>query len=87
MALQLIPYTLHWLIPQSFAVVGVGSFAFHATLLYQAQLADELPMIYSVAYGVFLLSDRSPGFNLRDSRRGLLTLILCIAFCVLFTRS
>ena len=26
-------------------VVGVGSFLFHATLLYEWQLADELPML------------------------------------------
>lgn len=29
------------------AFVGVGSLAFHATLLYEAQLLDELPMIYT----------------------------------------
>lgn len=29
------------------AFVGIGSFAFHATLLYEAQLLDELPMIYT----------------------------------------
>ncbi|KAI8918758.1 ceramidase-domain-containing protein [Entophlyctis helioformis] len=28
------------------AVVGAGSFAFHATLTYTMQLSDELPMIY-----------------------------------------
>lgn len=29
------------------ALVGIGSFAFHATLLYECQLLDELPMIYT----------------------------------------
>lgn len=29
------------------ALVGLGSLAFHATLLYEAQLLDELPMIYT----------------------------------------
>jgi len=28
-------------------IVGIGSTAFHATLLYEHQLLDELPMIYS----------------------------------------
>lgn len=32
------------------AGIGIGSFAFHATLKYQAQLLDELPMIYTMAY-------------------------------------
>ena len=29
------------------ALIGCGSFAFHGTLLYNMQMADELPMIYS----------------------------------------
>jgi len=28
------------------AAIGIGSFAFHSTLLYHSQLLDELPMIY-----------------------------------------
>ncbi|KAL0475511.1 alkaline phytoceramidase [Neurospora intermedia] len=31
-----------------YLVVGLGSMAFHATLKYEMQLADELPMIYTV---------------------------------------
>ncbi|KAK4170173.1 ceramidase-domain-containing protein [Cladorrhinum sp. PSN259] len=31
-----------------YIVVGLGSSAFHATLKYEMQLADELPMIYTV---------------------------------------
>jgi len=31
-----------------YMVVGLGSMAFHATLKYSMQLADELPMIYTV---------------------------------------
>jgi hypothetical protein len=34
---------------QGTAGVGVGSFLFHATLKHEAQLLDELPMIYTSA--------------------------------------
>jgi len=41
------------------ALVGLGSFAFHATLLYSAQLLDELPMIYcSLIFVFFVLEDQ-----------------------------
>jgi len=33
--------------------VGVGSFLFHATLTYEMQLLDELPMIYCVCVVIF----------------------------------
>ncbi|KAK3902726.1 ceramidase-domain-containing protein [Staphylotrichum tortipilum] len=39
-----------------YLVVGLGSMAFHTTLKYEMQLADELPMIYTVcimAYATF----------------------------------
>ncbi|PSR91935.1 ceramidase [Coniella lustricola] len=39
-----------------YMVVGLGSMAFHATMKYSMQLADELPMIYTtcvVAYATF----------------------------------
>mmetsp|Transcript_52579 Transcript_52579/g.87275 ORF Transcript_52579/g.87275 Transcript_52579/m.87275 type:complete len:303 (+) Transcript_52579:3-911(+) len=38
--------------------IGVGSAAFHATLQYEAQLLDELPMIMYIAHTVALLSRR-----------------------------
>ncbi|KAI8918775.1 alkaline ceramidase 3 [Entophlyctis helioformis] len=38
------------------AVVGAGSFAFHATLTYTMQLSDELPMIYGTCVSVFVLA-------------------------------
>ncbi|KAF8738651.1 hypothetical protein AX14_010751 [Amanita brunnescens Koide BX004] len=67
-------------------LVGIGSFAFHATLLYEAQLADELPMIYVGSIGVWLIFDDQPGFDLqRSSTRWLI--VLLIAFDVLFTLS
>ncbi|TNM84547.1 hypothetical protein fugu_008725 [Takifugu bimaculatus] len=37
------------------AAVGVGSWCFHMTLLYEMQLLDELPMIYSTCVFVYCL--------------------------------
>ncbi|GLB35846.1 putative ceramidase [Lyophyllum shimeji] len=68
------------------ALVGIGSFAFHATLLFQAQLADELPMIYVGAMSLWLLFDDKPGFGIKTTRTKLLIAVL-IAFDVLFTWS
>lgn len=41
----------------------VGSIAFHSTLLYEWQLADELPMIFSASCSVFILLDTARGFH------------------------
>lgn len=47
-------------------VVGIGSWCFHATLLYSMQLLDELPMIYGTCVFVYcVLEDkRKPRFGL-----------------------
>ncbi|KZP25287.1 alkaline phytoceramidase [Athelia psychrophila] len=67
-----------------FTLVGVGSFAFHATLLRGAQLADELPMIYVSSYGLFCLFDTKG----RDfSRRSWLLAAALLVFNALFTWS
>ncbi|KAI0050564.1 alkaline phytoceramidase [Auriscalpium vulgare] len=68
------------------ALIGIGSFAFHATLLYEAQLADELPMIYVASYCVFVLFDSSPGFEMESGHTKLL-LTTSLAFDALFTLS
>eukprot|EP01133_Synstelium_polycarpum_P005260 gene5260-6089_t len=39
----------------SLAIVGIGSAAFHATLLYQNQLFDELPMIFTSLIMMYIL--------------------------------
>ncbi len=39
------------------AVVGVGSVLFHATLKYEMQLMDEVPMIYSTAVMGYILCE------------------------------
>ena len=52
-------YTLTYL---GIAFVGIGSLAFHATLLYEAQLLDELPMIYtSLVLSYCILEDSRHG--------------------------
>ena len=67
-------------------MVGLGSFIFHATLLYEAQLADELPMIYVASYCLAILFDSNPGFSLRTPRALILS-TLYIVFNIFFTWS
>ncbi|TID17623.1 hypothetical protein CANINC_003989 [Pichia inconspicua] len=40
---------LYLFISLGFATVGLGSFLFHSTLLYEHQLMDELPMVWTTA--------------------------------------
>ncbi|KAF9486454.1 alkaline phytoceramidase [Pholiota conissans] len=67
------------------ALVGIGSFFFHATLLFEAQLADELPMIYVGSMSLFILFDNQPGFAF--TRRTRILIALLVLFDVLFTWS
>ena len=71
---------------QGIALVGLGSFFFHATLLFEAQLADELPMIYVSSVNLFHLFDNQPGFGLKSGRSEIL-LVLVALFDVLFSWS
>ncbi|KAG2022865.1 phytoceramidase [Coprinopsis cinerea AmutBmut pab1-1] len=68
------------------ALVGIGSFFFHATLQYHAQLADELPMIYVGSMSLWMLFDSKPGFGLKSSRTRFL-LAAALLLDVLFTWS
>jgi len=45
--------------------VGVGSFLFHATLTYEMQLLDELPMIYCVCVVIFCIfrAEKKPRYG------------------------
>ncbi|UZJ55143.1 hypothetical protein CBS101457_004463 [Exobasidium rhododendri] len=45
------------------AGIGVGSFLFHATLKYEAQLLDELPMIYTSALLTYCVLETTPGYG------------------------
>ncbi|KAJ7492319.1 ceramidase [Mycena latifolia] len=67
-------------------LVGLGSFWFHATLQFQAQLADELPMIYVTSTTLWLLFDHESGFTFKSTRTRLLT-VATVIFNVLFTWS
>ncbi|KZS93477.1 alkaline phytoceramidase [Sistotremastrum niveocremeum HHB9708] len=67
-----------------FALVGVGSFAFHATLLYEAQMADEIPMIWSASQNLFTLYDISPAHPKISYRKTQLIYGL-IVFNIVFT--
>ncbi|KAF9055927.1 ceramidase [Panaeolus papilionaceus] len=68
------------------ALVGLGSFFFHATLLFEAQLADELPMIYVGSMSLWLLFDNKPGFSMNNPRTQMLSAAI-VLFNVAFTWS
>jgi len=44
-------------------MVGIGSWMFHMTLLFEMQLMDELPMVWGVAYIYYCLSKAETGFD------------------------
>ena len=71
---------------QGVGLVGLGSLFFHATLLFEAQLADELPMIYVGSMSLFLVFDSKPGFGLQSTRSKVLIVLLAL-FDILFTWS
>ncbi|KAI3653235.1 hypothetical protein MP228_002660 [Amoeboaphelidium protococcarum] len=49
----------------SLVIVGIGSWAFHMTLIYEMQLLDELPMLYCVSFLLFcsVQIDRKPRYG------------------------
>lgn len=47
------------------SLIGIGSFGFHASLRWEWQLMDELPMIYLVTYAGYLCIDTLPSFKPR----------------------
>ncbi|KAF8492743.1 ceramidase [Russula emetica] len=68
------------------ALIGLGSFVFHATLLYEAQLADELPMIYIASFTLAVLLESEPGFGFKSTYSKFLVAVT-VVFDILFTAS
>ncbi|ORZ16645.1 alkaline phytoceramidase family protein [Lobosporangium transversale] len=68
----------------SIAVVGLGSIAFHGTLLFPLQMLDELPMVYSIlSLAYCCIEDRSyrrygTWFPISIALYGLLTTVVML---------
>jgi len=63
-------------------VVGIGSWAFHMTLLWPMQLADELPMVWGNSILIYQL------WEIRKSAKRQMNwsiIILCFTYCFFFT--
>jgi len=56
------------------ALVGVGSFLFHATLRYEWQLGDELPMIFCSAFIAYV------AFDARSARLPRTRFVRCLPY-------
>jgi len=56
------------------ALVGVGSFLFHATLRYEWQLGDELPMIFCSAFIAYV------AFDTRSARLPRTRFVRCLPY-------
>jgi dihydroceramidase len=61
------------------ALVGLGSMAFHATLRFEFQLLDELPMLYLVTWMAYLLVETGPSPRLGAWFPGLLGTYVVLA--------
>ena len=64
-AVPIFAYYMDWHAPQetyyrmqyiALIIVGIGSWSFHGTLLYELQLLDELPMIYGSAVMLYCVN-------------------------------
>lgn len=65
-------------------LIGIGSFGFHASLRWEWQLMDELPMIYVVSYAAYLVMDTKPSF---EPRYGIWGPFFVVAWCSFVTFS
>ncbi|KAK1923357.1 ceramidase [Papiliotrema laurentii] len=63
--------------------IGIGSTGFHASLKWEWQLLDELPMIYVVSYAAYLVLDTLPSFKPRFGIWGPLVLVSWDVFVTL----
>ncbi|ORY31430.1 ceramidase-domain-containing protein [Naematelia encephala] len=64
--------------------IGIGSTGFHASLRWEWQLLDELPMIYVVSYAALMVLDTLPGFK---PRYGIWGYLVLTAWCLFVTFS
>ncbi|TPX32844.1 hypothetical protein SmJEL517_g04120 [Synchytrium microbalum] len=64
----------------SLGIVGAGSTLFHGTLLYEFQLADELPMVYGMAAFVYCTLQMWP-----PERHSAILAISITLFCAVIT--
>lgn len=65
-----------------FLVVGIGSWLFHMTLLYEYQLMDELPMLYATCiafWGMFTANNTHPSSRSHDILLAIGIAVLAVA--------
>lgn len=65
--------------------IGLGSFAFHSTLLWELQMMDELPMILVSSIFTFIVFDLSPIVPNVRSKSATALAIFLILFDIFFT--
>lgn len=68
----------------SLLVVGIGSWCFHMTLLYEMQLLDELPMIYGSCVFLYALNHHAHKPNHRSYTYIFALIFICIFVTVVY---
>jgi len=64
-------------------LVGIGSWCFHGSLLYEMQLLDELPMVYTTAVFIYCISLQDPKKR-HSPALALFLLVLCAAITAVY---
>ena len=64
-------------------VVGIGSFCFHGSLLYEFQLLDELPMLYTTAVFIYCITLQDPRRRHSPALAAFLA-VLCTAVTIVY---
>lgn len=64
-----------------FFLVGIGTVAFHATLMFEAQMLDELPMLFAAANGILVpIENAKTQFTVLVNLLGLITCVLYMLY-------